>query len=127
MHWSDMILYEQFEIYLRGFYDALQVLLSRTTRKHTFWDVRPTKTQIICASALSDQTSLPAWKKQTNLESLAIQNAPIEDSDQTARKAQSDLILRWTDMVGARFLTLLLTGASMNCFEVKQTNNLKFS
>ena len=39
--------------------------------------------------------------------SLAIKNAPSEDSDQTA---QSDLNPRWAHVPAERFLTLQLTG-----------------
>ena len=44
-----------------------------------------------CPFSQSDQSSMPSW---SNLASLAIQNAPSEDSDQTAH-ARSDLNLHW--------------------------------
>ena len=52
-------------------------------RNHTFWHVRPMKTQIsLRIRAVWSESSLSAWR---NLVSLAIRNALCEDSDQTAR------------------------------------------
>ena len=52
-------------------------------RKRIFWRVRPTKTQIsLCIRAVWLDSSLSVWR---NVASLAIQNAPGKDSDQTAR------------------------------------------
>ena len=57
--------------------------LSPNVRKRTFWHVRPMKTQIsLRIHAVWLESSLSAWR---NFASLAIQNAPREDSDQTAR------------------------------------------
>ena len=51
-------------------------------KKHTFWNVHQMKIQISLASEQSDQSlCLMAW---WNFASLAIQNMPSEDSDQTA-------------------------------------------
>ena len=68
--------------------------MSRNVRKHTFWHVRPAKTQIslhtrrTCSDCL-----LSVWR---NLASLAIQNTPNEDSDQPVRsKSSPGAHVRW--------------------------------
>ena len=56
---------------------------SRNVRKRTFWDERQTKTQLsLRIRTVSLESSLSAWR---NFASLAIGNAPTEDSDQPAR------------------------------------------
>ena len=55
--------------------------LNRNMRKLTFWYVRPRKTQIYLRIR-AFWSVLFAWR---NLASLAIQNAPSKDSDQSAR------------------------------------------
>ena len=53
------------------------------TSENVPWTMRPTKTQIsLRARAVWSESSLSAWR---NVAPLAIQNAPGEDSDQTAR------------------------------------------
>ena len=64
--------------------------------KCTFWHVRPMKTQI-SPRIRAVWSYLSIW---TNFASLAIQNAPSEDSDLTA---QSDLTLRWAHMSEGKF------------------------
>ena len=57
--------------------------MGRKERKCTFWHVHPTKTQIrLRIRAVWSESSLSAWRK---IASLAIQNAPSDDSDQTVR------------------------------------------
>ena len=57
--------------------------MSRNVRKRTFGHVPSTKTQIsLRIRAVWSESSLSAW---SNFASLAIQNAPSEDSDQTAQ------------------------------------------
>ena len=52
-------------------------------RKHTFWHVRQTKTQIsLRIPAVWLESSFSAWR---NFAFLAIQSASSEDSDQTAQ------------------------------------------
>ena len=64
--------------------------LSRNVQKRTCFHVRPTETQTsLCICTVGSESSLSAWR---NFDSLAIQNAPSEDSDQTARMRR--LILR---------------------------------
>ena len=70
---------------LRALWRSLTSLqyLSYKVRKHSFWHVRSKRTHISRrTNAVRSETSLSAWR---NLASLAIQNAPSEDSDQTAR------------------------------------------
>ena len=72
--------------------------------KRAFWHVRRTKTQIslrICA--VRSESSLSAWR---NLASLAIQNAPSEDSDQTARMRRLIWIFAGRTCPVVRFLPL---------------------
>ena len=56
-----------------------------------------------CASVQSDQSSLTTWR---NLASLAIQNAPSEDFDQTVRICRLILILAGCKCPKACFLML---------------------
>ena len=57
--------------------------LSRNARKRTFWYVSTTKTQIsLRAREVWSEYSSSEWR---SFASLVIQNAPREDSDQTAR------------------------------------------
>ena len=57
--------------------------ISHNVRKHTFWHVRITMTQIsLRISVIWSDSSMSAWR---NFAPLSIQNAPNEDSDQTAR------------------------------------------
>ena len=59
-------------------------------RKRTFWHVCPTKTQIsLRIRTVWSESLLWAWR---NIASLAIQNTPREDSDQTVRKTFSDVV-----------------------------------
>ena len=58
-----------------------------------------------CASAQSDQSSLSAWR---NFASLAIQNPPSEDSDQTAQMRRLIWIFSVRTCPKVRFLTLRL-------------------
>ena len=63
--------------------DLLHVYKGHNMRKHTFLHESPTNTQIsVCIRTVWSQSSFPAWR---NFSSLAIQIAPNEDSDQTAR------------------------------------------
>ena len=56
---------------------------NRNAQKCTYWHARPTKTQVsLRLRAGWSESSLSACR---NFASLAIQNAPSEDSDQTAR------------------------------------------
>ena len=64
--------------------------MSRNVRQCTLEHVRQTKTQIsLCIRAVWSESLLPALR---NSASLAIQNAPSEDSDQTARMLRLILI-----------------------------------
>ena len=66
-------------------------------RKRTLWHVRLQMTQIsLHFSAVWSKSSLSAWR---NIALLASQNAPSEDSDQTAH-AQSDQNLHWAHISG---------------------------
>ena len=66
-----------------AFYVINPKYFSRSVRKHTFWQVRPKKTQIsLRIRAVLSKASFCAWK---NFAPLAIQNEHSEDSDQTAR------------------------------------------
>ena len=65
---------------LGEFFTVIQ--MSPNVRKYTFWHERRTKTQIsLRIRADWSESSLSAWR---NFASLAIQNAPSEDSDQSA-------------------------------------------
>ena len=59
----------------------------------------------ICTITQSDKTSLSVWK---NVAGLAIQNAPSEDSDQTARMRKLIWIFAGRTDPTVRFLTLRL-------------------
>ena len=68
----------------------LAIFMRRKVRKRTFWNVRPTKTQIsLRIRAVWSESSLSARR---NFASLAIRNAPSEDSDQTVRMHRLILI-----------------------------------
>ena len=74
--------------------------MCRNVKKGTFWYVLPTKTQIrLRIRAVWLESSLSAWK---NFASLAIQNAPSKESDQTAG------IFTWRTCLKVRFLMLWL-------------------
>ena len=67
-------------------------------------DVRPTKTQIsLRVCAVWSESSLSAWR---NFASLAIQNAPSEESDQTARMRRLIWIFAGRTSPKERFSTL---------------------
>ena len=75
-------------------------------RKCTFWHVCPTKTQIsLRIRAVLLESSLSAWR---NIASLAIQNAPSEDSDQTARMRSLIWIFAGRTCSKVQFQTLWL-------------------
>ena len=77
--------------------------MSRNERKHTFWHVRQTNTQIsLRIRAVWSESSLSAW---SNFASLAIRNAPSEDSDQAARMRRLIWIFAWRTCSKVRFLT----------------------
>ena len=72
--------------------------------KRAFWHVRRTKTQIsLRIRTVRSESSLSAWR---NLASLAIQNAPSEDSDQTARMRRLIWIFAGRTCPMVRFLPL---------------------
>ena len=76
----------------------------RTARKRTFWHMRTTKTQNslrICAVWPESLLSVLG-----NFASLAIQNAPSEDSDQSARMRRLIWIFAWRTCPKVRFQTL---------------------
>ena len=71
-----------------------------------FWDMRGTETQIsLCIHTVSSESSLSAWR---NFAALAIQNAPIEDYDQTARMRRLTWIFAERTYLKVHFLTLKL-------------------
>ena len=75
-----------------------QAHMSRNVRKRTFWQVRPKSTQIrLCIRIVLSESSFSAWR---NFASLAIQNAPSEDSDLNHHRAHMS--------EGTRFLTMRL-------------------
>ena len=76
--------------------------LSRNLRKRAFWHVHPTKTQI---SLSGSKSSLSVWRY---FASLAIQNAPSEDSDRTARTRSPIWIFAGRACPTVCFLTLWL-------------------
>ena len=74
-------------------------------RKRTFWYVRPTKTQIgLHIRAVWSESSLSTWR---NFALLAIQTAPSEDSDQTARMRRLIWIFAGRTCLKLRLLTLI--------------------
>ena len=75
-----LVIYQYFPGFIiKQFYQQT----SLTVRKSTFWQVRLTRTQIsLRIRAVWSESSLSARR---NCASLAIQNVPSEDSDQTAR------------------------------------------
>ena len=69
-------------------WEAVLYNTNRKARKRTYWHVRPTKTQIsLRIRTVWLESSLSAWR---NVASLAIQNAPSEDSGKIARIVWSD-------------------------------------
>ena len=77
--------------------------LSRDERKRTFWHVRPTKTQIrLRMRTVWSESSLSEWR---NFASLAIQNAPSEDSDHIARMRRMIWVFSGGTCPKVRFLT----------------------
>ena len=77
--------------------------LNRNVRQRTFWHVRSTKTQIsLRISVVWSESSPSTWR---NFASLAIQNAPSEDSDQTARMRSLIWIFAGRTSPKVRFLT----------------------
>ena len=91
---------------LRYFYPSSGSYVSRNMRKPNFWYVRPTKTQIrLRILAVWSESSLSASR---NFASLAIQNAPSEDSDQTARMRRLIWIFAGRTCPKVRFLMLQL-------------------
>ena len=90
-------------------YNPLQIFpdnlkFCRNVRKRTFWHVRPTKTQIsLRIRTVWSESSLSVWR---NFAYLAIQNAPSEDSDQTARMRRLIWIFAWRTCPKVHFLTL---------------------
>ena len=73
--------------------------------KRNCWHVRPTKTQIrLRISAVWSESTLTAWR---NFASLARQNAPIEDSDQTARMRRLIWIFAWRTCPNVGFMRLI--------------------
>ena len=80
--------------------------MNLNVRQRIFWHVRPMRTQIsLCIHAVWSESSLSAWR---DFASLAIQNAPNEDSDQTARKRRLIWIFAWRTCPKVRFLKLRL-------------------
>ena len=78
--------------------------LENQMRIRTFWHVRPTQTQIrLRIRAVWSESSLSAWR---NFASLAIQNAPSEDSDQTAWMRRLIWIFARRTCPKVHFLTL---------------------
>ena len=74
-------------------------------RKRTFSHVQPTKTQIsMHVRAVLSESSLSAWR---NGVSLAIQNAPREDSDQTGQMRKLIWIFAGRICPKVRFLRLV--------------------
>ena len=92
--------------------------------QRTFWRARPTKSQIsmrICAVWLA--SSLSAWR---NFVSLAIQNAPCEDSDQTARMRSLILIFAGRICPKVRFVPLRLNYQTWQLlFQVTEHSNVR--
>ena len=65
------------------FFRKCECLAEQHIRKRTFWHVRPLKTQIsLRIRAVWLVSSLSVWK---NFASMAIKNAPSEDSDKIER------------------------------------------
>ena len=85
---------------------VIHLHMSFNVRKHKFWNVSPTKTQISQRNrAVWLEYALFAWR---NFAPFAIQSAPSDDADQTAQIAQSDLNLRLVHMSNGTFLSLYL-------------------
>ena len=93
-------------IVISGMCRAVHNQFEPHVRKPTFWHVRPTKTQIsLRMRTVWLEYSLSAWR---NFASLAIQIAPSEDSDQTARMRRLIWIFAGRTYLKVRFLTLRL-------------------
>ena len=79
--WWDKVHFHTFR--LRPITDTtLYHIMSHNVRRRTFWLCSKRGLKSACASAQSDKSSFSAWR---NVACMAIQNAPREDSDQTAR------------------------------------------
>ena len=75
-------------------------------RRRTFWHMRQTKTQIsLRIRAVWLESSFAAWR---HFASFGIQNAPGDDSDQTARGCRLIWIFTGHTRCKVRFLTLRL-------------------
>ena len=85
-------------------YTFMHILYTgRDVKNRTFWHVRPTKTQIsLRIRAVWSDSLLSALR---NFVSLAIQNAPNEDSDQPARMRRLIWIFLGRTCLKGRFLT----------------------
>ena len=92
-------------------------------RKHTVWHVFPTKTQIsMCIHTIWLESSLSTWR---NFASLAIQNVPSEDSDQSARMCRLIWTLAEHICLKLHFLTLWFTFVFQHSLEVLCNNDEK--
>ena len=88
-------------------------IMNRNVRNRTYWPVRPTKSQIsLRIRAVWSESSPSAW---SNFTILAIQNAPSEDSDQTAQMRRLIWIFAGRTCPKIRFLTRLLIGICTVC------------
>ena len=113
--------------YCKCFEQSRELQVIPNVRKRTFWNMHPKKTQSACASsAVWLESSLPAWR---NFASLAIQNAPTEDSDQTGSMPTLIRIFAGHTCPKVRFLALWLKcnwlDASFMLF-VDQSGNFAF-
>ena len=89
--------------------------MSRNVQKRTPGQVRPTKTQIsLRIRAVRSEFSFSAWR---NFASLAIQNAPSEDSDQIARMRRLIWIFAGRTCHDVRFLTLRFNWFATGIFD----------
>ena len=88
------------------YFSLMVCSMGRNVRKHTFLHVRPTKTQIsLRIRSAWSESSLSVWR---NFASLVIQNAPSEDTDQTARMRRLIWIFSGRIYPKVSFLTLRL-------------------
>ena len=78
-------------------------------RKRTVWNVNPTNTKISRIRSIWPESSL--FIRRNHI-SLAIQNVPSEDSDQTARVCKLIWIFAWRTCLEVHFLTLRLVSFS---------------
>ena len=108
--------------------------MDRNVRKCTFWYMLPTKTQISLRNRTAWlESSSSTWRK---FASLAIQNAPSEDSDQPARMRRLIWIFAGCTYPKLRFLTLRfnwfwgkcvkwvtsLNGTTLSCYSTAVCN-----